>query len=257
MKRFFKVLLSLIVGAIFLMAFSTPSGALEIGARVYYWFPTLKTDARVDSTTVKGTEFNFQDDLGVGYKYYPSLEIYGGLGKNHLSVMYTEANYSGNSTLTNPISFNGTPFAAGTSVSTDLKIRMFDLEYQRDLLNMENILAGFSLGAIGKIKYIEGDAKLSAVGVGASDTIRVPMPMIGVGAHMGILANILEARAKITGISYSGNYLYEALADLSLTPFPLIDIHAGYKIIKLHVNDDDVYFDSEFTGPFVALTVGF
>ena len=64
-------------------------------------------------------------------------------------------------------------------------------------------------------------------------------------------------RAKVTGIGYSGNYLYEALADLSFTPFPFLDIHAGYKTIRLKIDYSDLFLDSEFSGPFVGLTVKF
>lgn len=61
----------------------------------------------------------------------------------------------------------------------------------------------------------------------------------------------------VTGITYSGNYLYEGLADLSLTPFPFLDLHGGYKVIRLHLDRNDFYLNSEFTGPYVALTVSF
>ena len=62
---------------------------------------------------------------------------------------------------------------------------------------------------------------------------------------------------KLTGVAYSSNYLYEALADLSLTPFPFRDIHAGYKIIRLKIDRNDVFLDSQFAGPFIGLTVSF
>ena len=81
--------------------------------------------------------------------------------------------------------------------------------------------------------------------------------MIGLGAHIGLIANILEARAQVTGMGYSGNYVIEAMADLSVTPFPFVDIHGGYKYIGLQVDTSDYYMSTQFSGPFVALTVGF
>lgn len=257
MKRCSVMLLSLMASVLFLVAFSSPASALEIGVRGYYWFPSLNTDMKVDSGTVRGTEFNVKDDLGMGTKAYPSLEVFGGWGKQHVSLMYTQANYSGSAVLSNPITFNGITFASGTSVDSSLKIRMLDLTYKYDFIDMSNILAGFSVSAVGKLKYIEGDASLSGGGQQAANTLRLPIPMVGVAAHIGILANILEARAEVAGISYSGNSLYEASADLSLTPFPLIDIHAGYKIIALKVDQSDTYFNGQIAGPYVALTVGF
>jgi hypothetical protein len=87
---------------------------------------------------------------------------------------------------------------------------MIDLEYQYKLLNFKNILAGLSLGIIGKVKYFDGDVRIHSSVGSENDTqkdIHVPIPMIGVGAKIGLLANILEARAKVTGMGYSGSFL--------------------------------------------------
>lgn len=255
MKRFSKFCLYFIAAAFFTTLFSQSASALEFGARGYYWFPSLKSNMRVDGSTIRGTEFNLKDNLSLGSEGYPSVEIFAGLGKSHLSVMYTQADYNGVTTLVSPITFNGTTFNG--TVASSFKIKMIDLAYKYDLIDMSNILAGFSLSAIGKLKYVEGDTSMAGSGVAASETFKIPVPMVGAAAHVGILADILEARAEVTGIGYNGNYLYEALADISLTPFPLIDIHGGYKIIGIHVDHKDVYFASDFAGPFVALTIGF
>ncbi|MCX5831990.1 MAG: hypothetical protein NT140_08905 [Deltaproteobacteria bacterium] len=257
MKRFFEILLSLTAGVVMVIAFSNTASAFEIGARGYYWFPTLKTDMKVDASGTPGTEFNVKDDLGMGTKAYPAIEVFGGLGKQHVSLLYTQADYSGSSTLSSPINFDGTSFATGVAVESSLKIRMLDVAYKYDVIDTGNILAGFSISAIGKVKYIEADASLSGGGKQAENTLKAPIPMIGAAAHIGILANILEARAEVTGIAYSGNHLYEALADLSLTPFPFLDIHAGYKIIALRIDQSDTYFNGNIAGPYLALTVSF
>jgi hypothetical protein len=58
-------------------------------------------------------------------------------------------------------------------------------------------------------------------------------------------------------MGYSGNYIYEALADISVTPFAFVDIHGGYKIIGVKVDDvSDVTSKTTFQGPYVALTIG-
>lgn len=255
MKRFFKMLVSLTAGVVMVIIFSNTASAFEIGARGYYWFPTLSTDMKVDGSGKPGTEFNPKDDLSMGTKAYPSLEVFGGLGRQHVSLMYTEASYSGSTTLANSITFDGKTYTG--AVDSSLKIRMLDVAYKFDVIDTDNILAGFSISAIGKLKYIDGDASFSGGGRQASNTFRFPIPMVGAAAHIGILANILEARAEVTGIAYSGNYLYEALADLSLTPFPFLDIHAGYKIIALRIDKSDTYFNGQIAGPYAALTVSF
>ena len=74
---------------------------------------------------------------------------------------------------------------------------MIDVDYMYDVVSLKNILAGFAIGAIGKVKYIEGQAKLNNATNGeTTQTFRLPIPMVGVGANLGILANILEAGLK-------------------------------------------------------------
>jgi hypothetical protein len=245
--------------AVFSLFVVSPASALELGARAYAWFPSLTADARGNFGGAQGTTASLTDTLGVGNKPTYSVEAYGGVSKHHFSFMYTPFGYSDSKVLGSNLTFNGTTYTAGMGVQTELNFAMYDLKYQYDIVNMENLMAGFSFGPIAQVKYVTGDMKLTAPGPGFSQkqSFSVPVPMVGVGAHIGLIANLLEARAQVTGMGYSGNFLLEGMADISLTPFPFVDVHAGYKIIKLRLDTNDFYMDSQFSGPFVALTVGF
>jgi hypothetical protein len=234
----------------------TTANALEFGARGYYWFPQLKSDLRLDANGAAGTTFDLKDTFDISNKGVPSVEAFAGVGRNHFSFMYTQVGYSGTGNVTSPINFGGKSYSG--NVSGDFNFRMIDAEYQYDVFSLKTILAGFAIGAIGKVKYIEGEAKLNNAANGeTTQTFRLPIPMVGVGANLGILANILEARAKVTGMGYSGTYVYEGLADLGFTPFPFIDIRGGYRILKFKVDSiSDVTTDTTFQGPYVALTIG-
>jgi len=41
------------------------SFAFEIGARGYYWFPSLDGDVRADEGGIEGTTIDFDTDLGI------------------------------------------------------------------------------------------------------------------------------------------------------------------------------------------------
>jgi hypothetical protein len=72
------------------------------------------------------------------------------------------------------------------------------------------------------------------------------------------LANILEAQAKVTGMAYSGNYFYDAQADISVTPFPFLNIHGGYRAMSLKIdNVSDIYAKMDFYGPYAGLAISF
>jgi hypothetical protein len=80
----------------------------------------------------------------------------------------------------------------------------------------------------------------------------------GIGNHhLGILADILEGRVLATGMSYGGGTIFDGQADISITPFPFIDIHGGYPIFLIDADAEDVEFGYDTSGPYVALTIGF
>jgi outer membrane protein len=252
MKKIYLILSLLL--AVLLVPVS--SSAFEVGARGYYWFPSLDGTVKVEESGV-GDTIDFDKDLGIDDENYPSVEAFVGLGNHHLSLAYTEIDYSGKEELTRSIEFAGETYTIGDVVTSSIEFSMIDLHYQYDLLDLENILAGFSLGGVLQLKYLDGDVALKTTGIDETEDFTLPIPMLGVNLHVGILADILEARLRGTAIGYSGNSIYEIMADVSWTPFPFMDIHGGYKTFVIDIDEDDVLFDYDMSGPYVALTVGF
>lgn len=254
MKRSCRNGIATIICLAFLAGLAIPAGALEIGARAQYWFPTLKSTLKAGSL---GTEFNIKDDLGIGDSNTYSVEAFAGLGNHNLTLAYTPLDYSGSKIITKTITFNNTTYGVGSNVNTDLRLKMFDAEYRYKLLDFENVLAGFSINLLGKIKYLDGEVKMNSSAVGEKkQTFAVPVPMIGAGVHVGLIAKLLEARAKATGIGYSGNYFVDALADIAVTPFPFMRLSAGYRYMKIKIdNVSDTYGDMDFYGPYLGFAV--
>jgi len=254
MKRFYYSGIAALACLVFFAGSVIPAGALEFGARGTYWFPSLKATMKAGNA---GTEINVKDDLGISDNSTYSVEAFAGIGKHHLALSYTPLDYTARKNITKTINFNNQTYSIGSDVSSDLHLKMFDAEYRYDLLNLENILAGFSVNLIGKIKYLDGEARMNAAVSGEQKkTFNVPVPMVGAGAHIGLIANLLEARAQATGIGYSGNYFVDALADIAVTPFPFTRFSAGYRYMKIKIdNISDTYGDLDFYGPYVGLTV--
>jgi outer membrane protein len=246
--------LSLLLVALLLPA---ASSAFEIGARGYYWFPSLDGNVKVDEAATIGDTIDFEKDLGIEDENYPSFEVFLGGGKHHLSLMYTDIDYSGRNTLTKDITFNGKIYSATSLVNSSIEYKMMDLLYQYDFLNLENVLAGFSLGVVFQIKYLDGEVGLKTTGIDEKKDFTLPIPMIGLNLHIGMLADVLEARLRGTAIGYAGNAIYELMADISWTPLPFLDIHGGYKTFVIDIDEDDVIFDYDMSGPFVAVTLSF
>lgn len=253
MKKAF--LLMICFGVVFGMAVSVQ--AFEFGVRGHYWFPELSGDLRVDESGIPGNRLDLESDLGLDDESYPIIEGFVGLGNHHLSLSYYKADYSGTETLTDPITFSGVTFSG--LVSSSLEYNVFDFMYQYDLLDLENILAGFSLGAVGRIKLFDGEVEIksSTPSESESESFTAPIPMLGLNLHLGILADLLEGRVLATGMGYGGGTIFDGQAEISLTPFPFLDIHGGYRIFFIDVDADDVEFNYDTSGPYAAVTLSF
>jgi outer membrane protein len=246
--------LSLLLVALFLPAYTL---AFEIGARGYYWFPSIDGNVKVDEASIIGTTIDFEKDLGIEDENFPSIEVFLGSGRHHLSLTYIDIEYSGLKKLTKDITFNGETYNINELVTSSIEYKMMDLHYQYDFLDLENVMAGFSLGAVLQVKYLDGEVGLKTTAIDEKEDFTLPIPMIGLNVHIGMLADVLEGRLRGTAIGYAGNIIYELTADISWTPLPFLDIHGGYKSFVIDIDEDDVIFDYNMTGPYVALTVSF
>ncbi|HOO90000.1 MAG TPA: hypothetical protein PLA74_04180 [Syntrophales bacterium] len=260
MKKSGRTIVWTLAVCVFFVVCCASVQAIEFGARVYWWLPEFSGDFRGDNNGNAGTTIDVEKDLKIGDESYPSVEAFWGVGRHHIGLIYTEANYSGRETLGRTISFMGKQYTEGTAVRSDLQFTMLDVEYQYDMMDLENILAGLSVGVIGKVKYMDGQfwLKDTTLGLDEEESFTAAVPMVGLALHVGILADILEARVRGTGIAYPDNALYEGLAEVSYTPFPFLDIQMGYRTMKLDVDDiSDVYADIAFRGPYIGLTISF
>jgi hypothetical protein len=253
MKRIFLLFIC------FLAVFSIvlPVSAFELGVRGYYWLPELSGVMRVDDAGIVGTELDLENDLGIGNDSYPVVEVFAGIGKHHLSLAFYNLDYDGDTVLTRDIYFNGRFFQANERVVSRLECDNYDVMYRYDLINLENFLAGGSLGLVARLMVFDGSASIVSATVTAKESFTAPVPMVGANFHVGILKDILEARVLVTGIEYNDNTAFDGQAEISLTPFPFLDIHGGYRILKINVEEDDVKVDFDNSGLYVALTVSF
>lgn len=234
-----------------------PKRAWEVGAKVSYWFSDVSGDLRIDGNGIRGSTIDLKDDLGFDRADMGIFEAYGRYGRHRLTVGYQNAEYSGSTNIPREIIAKGQTYPAGSLVEGNLRLQTLELEYQYDFLRLENVLSGMSLGAIGKILYVEGHTSSSApaLGLNGEGNFYAGIPMLGIGVQAGLLANWLEFRGKVTGSTFSGDTFMGVDAALSLTPFPYMDLTCGYKYIKYDYEQDNVMLDVTLSGPYVGLTI--
>ncbi len=236
-------------------AFALPG--LEAGVRGYYWFPDLSAKVQTFTGPVAGTKFDAKDDLGVKDENFPGGEAFVRFGRIHLRAGYTPLSFDGNKTLTRTIVFDGRTYSVGDNVVSALDVKMLDGEFQVDLLRPDLVAASFNLGLVVKVKYVDGTVELRSAGTTETRDFKAPVPMVGLAAGVGILKNVLRADARVAGMAYSGNHLYEGDAFASVVPFPFFRIQGGYRYIDLKVDEDDIVAELKLKGPYVGAQLSF
>src|SRR3990172_2434969 len=246
--------------ALLLISFSSPAMALpgfEAGVRGMYWFPDLAATAQTTTAGITETKFDVKNDLRVGDENFPSGEAFLRFGRVTFRLGYTPIRFDGNKNLTDNVTFNGQTFTATTNVISRLDIDMLDADLQVDIFRHDLIAAGFYLGLIAKVKYVDGEVELKSPVLTEKRDFKAPIPMIGLAAGAGFANNLVRVDARVTGMAYSGNHLYEADAFASLCPFPFFRIQGGYRYIDLKVDEDDIVADLELKGPYVGAQLSF
>jgi len=230
--------------------------ALELGVQGIYWAPTFDASLAVDG----GTTFDPEDDFDVSDENILGFRAFAGIGSHHLSISAFDFSFSGTDYVTQDISFGGSPIVTvGSEASMDLDYTMVDLAYRYDLIDLENVAAGFSIGPVLQAKIFDGTLEVTDEGTNTSDSadFSAVVPMVGVGLHVGILADLLELRAQVTGMGYDGNNIIDAYGEVVFSPLPLIEIAAGYRTLQIDVEADDVDLDVDKQGIYGSLGISF
>jgi outer membrane protein len=250
----------LILAAVMSLLAAVPANALvdgEVGARAMFWFPDLSGDVQTDVSGVQGTRFDIKDDLNVGDENFPSGEAFVRFGRLHFRVGYTPVKFDGNKQLTRQIVFNNQTFNVNDNVVSQLDLKMIDGEVQFDLLRPDIAVVGFNLGLILKVKYVDGTVELRSTAATETRDFKAPIPMVGVAAGVGLIKDMLRADARVTGISYSGNHLFEGDVYASFSPLPFVAIQGGYRLIDLKIDEDDIEATLKLKGPYLGAQLSF
>lgn len=203
-------------------------------------------------------EFDVEDDLNLDDSEDLTGEIALQWGNSRLSLNYLPISFSGTGTLTVSGTFGGEDYTAGETVSSDLDIDLYDISYTYYLLNFDDLPTRFQLGLELAVKVADIDVTLKNLSEDfvESESVIAPIPTIGARTRIA-LADFLAIVGRIGYLEFDDNHFLDAEAQLEYSPVPNIGIYAGTRIFDLKVDEDDVYVETQFSGPFGGLLVRF
>ena len=261
MRRYLRVVTAAGVLLMAGSAFAPSVFALDVGVRGMYWGSTISGDIQTVTNGVPGTVLDLQSDLDMKDEDVINGEAFLKAGNFTFRVAYTPLKFNGSSVLSAPIVFDGFTFPAGTPVSSRLETKMIDGDVQWDFINPDFGVASMNLGVFLRLKYVDGSAEISSnnpvLAISATEDFQLPIPEVGVAAGIGFLKNIVRADARVSGMAYSANHIYEGDAFLSVIPFPFLRLQGGYRFIDLKADENDLKGSLKIKGPYAGIQVAF
>lgn len=222
----------------------------DVGARGIYWMSSLDADMQ---TSLDPQKIDLKDDLNFQDKDFGSGEVFLRFGRNHLTVSYTTLSYS--ALAKRAVTFNGQNFNVNSE--SRLEYDQIDGIYQYDLIRFNPVIARFNIGPILQVTYVDGFAELKQSGTTERKDFSAPIPMVGVGAGVGILKDMVILEARVAGLEVSGNRAIDGQAVVGFVPFPFLKIFGGYRIFDLKVDDSDLKLNYTLDGPIAGIQVSF
>jgi len=238
------------------MLFMTTQALAVIDVEGRYWFTNLDTTIEASSGTVIGTNLDLVNDLGLDdLENFVEGRITLELGHHSFRYAYMPLSWSGLARITKDINFAGRTYPASSEVSSDVQIDYHRFSYRYDFINkLKN-----RLGIIAEVKYFDGRVNLkdAAFGLDESTRLQIPIPAIGVGAQVAIPL-LAKVGAEITGMTLGSlAYVLDAEANVGFHPLPYVDVSAGYRFLKFHIDKDDDVGSVTLKGPFITLSANF
>lgn len=204
-----------------------------------------------------GQKADLEDDLNLDDSEELTAEIALNFGDFRLSVNYLPIDFSGVGQLSVPVEIDGQTFTVGTVVASDVTIDLYDVGLTYYLLNFDDLPTRFQLGLELAVKVAEAESTIrDGLGNTATESVSAPIPTVGVRTRIA-LADFLGLTGRIGYLEYDDNHFLDAEAQLEFSPLPTVGVYAGYRILDLKIDDDDLFVETEFSGPFAGAMVRF
>jgi len=235
------------------MLMPVQSRAGGLGIRGYYWTPAVSGDIRVDGDNSRGDRLDFSDTLGLENDQVPIVEAYAGAANQNISLAYARARSTGTRTLSQEMRFDGELYPARDIIHSRLLLTVYDLSYGYNLIATPII----ELSVLSRATFIDGSMSVSSAlrPLRREKSFQSPIPMLGVNLRLGLL-NFLEIGGAACG-GYAQGKAFDGSAELVFKPVTLVGFHGGYRSRAFTVDQDQVRFTLNDSGPYLALTLGF
>jgi len=172
----------------------------------------------------------------------------------NIKLGYSEFGHSGLGRINQAFDFGGQTYAANSNIESNFDLKMYDLTLYYELLdNWVNVDVGVN------VKYVDGSISIKDnATLSESTDFQVPIPMLYAKVRFDVPTTDLSFQVEGNYVTYDGHTLYDAEAGVRYTLALGLGLEAGYKTMKLELDDiDDLSMQSDFSGAYGKLVWDF
>lgn len=215
-------------------------------------------DVGVSGAGVTGSNLDVEDDLGIDDDAGYFAEMAFQWGAFRLFAAYLPISFSGDNQLTRDIDFRGETFVLGSRVESDVTIDIYEAGLAWFLVNFDDMPVRVQFGPELALKYVDAWIELQdkAEGLREDESLGVPVPTLGARARVAV-GDSLGVIGRVGYMEYNDNSFLDVDVQVEFSPLPMVGVFAGYRHLDIDVDENDVYIDAAFAGPYAGALVRF
>ncbi|MBI4689376.1 MAG: TIGR04219 family outer membrane beta-barrel protein [Nitrospirae bacterium] len=177
----------------------------------------------------------------------------------NIYFMVTPMKFEGEGSKDINFTFGDQTFNANVPFSSSARLDHYDICLYYGLPFLKTASLGKFKGEVGlNVKIIDFEAEItqSSLGLSASKSLTLPIPMIYVGAQFNPV-KLIGIEGEVRGITYSSNHYYDLIGRVKVRPIEHAFIAGGYRYENVKIDESDVIAELDFSGPFIEVGVEF
>jgi outer membrane protein len=198
-------------------------------------------------------QVSLKNDLGIDDSSSPLIGFQVGVLGQYLRFRYVPYSFSGDGTIDREIEFAGETFSASLPIRSKMELTEYAVDYRFIPINTPVGYFGAGIG----VNAFEASIDLRTDTEHAHSSETVPIPTLGVTAGLTFPLTGLSVNGDFSGMSFDDNRYTNLELNLDYQIMPLVGARVGYRDRKLKIESGDLLIDTEMSGPFAALWVGF
>ncbi len=205
-----------------------------------------------------GQQLDVENDLNLDDSENVTGEIAFLWGNSRLSFGYLPIEFSGTGVLTGGGTFNGQTFLVNETASSELSVDLYDIGYTYYLINLDDLPTRFQLGLELAVKVADTEVtfKTQTSAINETESVTAPIPTLGARTRIA-LGDFVGVIGRVGYLEFDGHHFLDAEAQIEFSPLPTVGLYAGYRYFDLKIDDEDLFVETDFSGPFAGALVRF